>query len=158
MDGRGPRELVQHVQQAGMCIGCGACVGLCPYFKNYKGRTFQVFPCDLETGRCFAHCPKIEVDLDALSRRLRGSVYEGVDLGMYRSIHAARAGDSLPKASFQGGGTVSALVSFALRSGAIVAAVLTDREGPWPDANDQFFQLDKIKAEAHPRGSAGLRL
>ncbi len=129
---KGPRELVRSVQQAGMCIGCGACVDLCPYFKHYKGRTFQVFPCDLESGRCFAHCPKVEVDLDELSRRLRGSGYEGLDLGVYRSMHAARAGDALTPGSFQGGGTVSALTAFALSSGLIDAAVLTDREGAWP--------------------------
>jgi len=129
---QGPRELVRDVQQAGMCIGCGACVDLCPYFKHYKGRTFQVFPCDLESGRCFAHCPKVEVDLDELSRRLRGTGYEGLDLGVVRSMHAARAGASLPAASFQAGGTVSALVAFALGSGLIDAAVLTGREGAWP--------------------------
>ncbi|MCF8061826.1 MAG: Coenzyme F420 hydrogenase/dehydrogenase, beta subunit C-terminal domain [Deltaproteobacteria bacterium] len=129
---KGSRELVQNVLQAGMCIGCGACVELCPYFRHYKGRTLQVFPCDLESGRCFAFCPKIEVDLDALSRRLRGCAYEGLDLGVYRSIRAARAGAALPKASFQGGGTVSALMAFALGSGVTDAAVLTDREGAWP--------------------------
>jgi coenzyme F420 hydrogenase subunit beta len=128
----GSRELVRSVQQAGMCIGCGACVELCPYFKHYKGRTFQVFPCDLESGRCFAHCPKAEVDLDELSRRLRGTGYEGLDLGAVRSVHAARAGAALPGATFQGGGTVSALAAFALGSGLIDAAVLTDREGLWP--------------------------
>jgi coenzyme F420 hydrogenase subunit beta len=129
---RGPRELVRDVQQAGICIGCGACVELCPYFKHYKGRTFQVFPCDLESGRCFAHCPKVEVDLDELSRRLRGTAYEGLDLGVVRSIHAARAGTALPRAAFQGGGTVSALTAYALGSGLIDAAVLTGREGAWP--------------------------
>ncbi len=130
--GGGPRELVENVQQAGLCIGCGACVEFCPYFQQYKGRTLQVFPCDLESGRCFALCPKIEVDLDELSWRLRGCAYKGLDLGVYRCIRAARAGAALPEASFQGGGAVSALMAFALGSGVIDAAVLTDREGPWP--------------------------
>ncbi len=128
----GPRELVKNVQQAGMCIGCGACVGLCPYFRYYNGRTLQVFPCDLETGRCFAHCPKVEVDLDEISQRLRGAAYQGLDLGVYRSIHSARAGKALPRGAFQGGGTTSALMAFALSSGMLDAAVLTDREGLWP--------------------------
>ncbi len=128
----GPRELVKNVQQAGMCIGCGACVGLCPYFKYYNGRTLQVFPCDLETGRCFAYCPKVEVDLDELSQRLRGAVYQGLDLGVYRSIHSARAGNALPRGAFQGGGTTSGLMAFALGKGVIDAAVLTDRDGLWP--------------------------
>ncbi|MBT3226985.1 MAG: 4Fe-4S binding protein [Deltaproteobacteria bacterium] len=29
-----------------LCIGCGMCVNLCPYFKNYKGKTSMVFSCD----------------------------------------------------------------------------------------------------------------
>lgn len=129
----GPQELVQHVQQAGMCISCGACLEICPYFNHYKGRTLQVFPCDLKRGRCYAHCPKIEVDLDKLSRRLRGTTYQGLDLGVYRSILACRAGAQMPKGPYQGGGTASALMAFALASGAIDAAVLTDQKGGWPN-------------------------
>ncbi|MGM0663740.1 MAG: Coenzyme F420 hydrogenase/dehydrogenase, beta subunit C-terminal domain, partial [Thermodesulfobacteriota bacterium] len=52
--------------------------------------------------------------------------------GVYRSIHAARAGKALPRGAFQGGGTTSGLMSFALGSGMIDAAVLTDRDGLWP--------------------------
>jgi len=128
----GPQELVRNVQKAGMCIGCGACVDLCPYFRHYRGKTVQVFPCDLAQGRCFAYCPKIEVDLNELSHRLRGRPYEGLDLGSYRSVHASRAGEAVAGGPFQGGGTVSALMAFALRSGDIEAAVLTDRDGVWP--------------------------
>ncbi len=129
----GPGELVRDVQQAGMCIGCGACVDLCPYFRHHNGRTLQVFSCNLESGRCFAHCPKIEVDLNELSQRLRGRAYQGLDLGAYRSIHASRAGAAMSgPAAFQAGGTVTGLMAFALDSGVIEAAVLTDREGIRP--------------------------
>ncbi|MGD8208696.1 MAG: Coenzyme F420 hydrogenase/dehydrogenase, beta subunit C-terminal domain [Desulfobacterales bacterium] len=129
----GSRKLVQHVQQAGMCISCGACLEICPYFNHYKGQTLQLFPCDLEKGRCYAHCPKIEVDLDELSRRLYGTTYKGLDIGVYRSILAGRAGARMPKGPYQGGGTTSALMAFALASGLIDAAVLTDQKGGWPD-------------------------
>ena len=129
----GSQKLVQHVQQAGMCISCGACLEICPYFTHFKGRTLQVFPCDLAKGRCYAHCPKIEVDLDKLSRRLRGTTYQGLDLGVYRSILACRAGAQMPKGLYQGGGTASALMAFALASGVIDAAVLTDQKEGWPD-------------------------
>jgi len=128
----GPQDLIQDVQETGRCIGCGACVEICPYFKHYRGLTVPVFSCDLEAGRCFAHCPKIETDLNELSQRLRGRSYEGLDLGVYRSLHAARAGAALREHRYQGGGAVSALIAFALRSNAIEAAVLTDREGFWP--------------------------
>ena len=31
----GPNELVEEVLKREFCIGCGACVNLCPYFKSY---------------------------------------------------------------------------------------------------------------------------
>jgi len=128
----GSQELVRHVQQAGLCIGCGACVNICPYFLYHNGQTRQIFTCDIKRGRCHAHCPKIEVDLDEISRRLRGVAYKGYDLGEYRSIMMGRVGTQMPQGQFQGGGATSALIAFALTSGIIDAAILTDREGIWP--------------------------
>jgi coenzyme F420 hydrogenase subunit beta len=128
----GPRELVQDVQKAGLCIGCGACVDICPYFTNHRGKTSQLFPCTLEQGRCFAYCPKVEVDLDALSRFVFGRAYDGSPLGHHREVLAARAGGGLGRSRFQGGGSASAVMAYALKSGVIDAAALTDREGLVP--------------------------
>ena len=128
----GSNELTEDVLNRDLCIGCGACTDLCPYMRNYKGKTTRLFPCDLPQGRCFAHCPKAEVDLDELSRHWRGKAYTGAPLGEYRTILAARAGSRFSKGRFQSGGTVSALMAFALETGVIDAAVLTDREGLIP--------------------------
>ncbi len=125
----GANELVEDVHKGDLCIGCGACVNLCPYFKNYRGKTTMLFPCTLEKGRCFGFCPKAEVDLDELSTRFWNMPYDGRPLGHYREVVAARAGDKIAGEGFQGGGTVSALMTFALQEGHIDAAVLTDRKG-----------------------------
>ena len=122
----GSNELLEDVHKRDLCIGCGACVDICPYFKNYKGKTAQLFPCTLEQGRCYAYCPKAEVDLDALTQRVRGVPYDGSPLGFYREVLAARAGKKLLNGVFQGGGTVSALVTFALQTGLIDAAAHRD--------------------------------
>ncbi len=116
----------------GMCIGCGACVDLCPYFQSYRGKTALLFPCSVESGRCLAYCPKAEVDADGLSQFLFAKPYDGNPLGAWRSIHVSRAGDKVKKQPFQSGGTVSALMYFALRSKRIDGAVLTGREGLLP--------------------------
>jgi len=127
----GSNELARDVQQAGYCIGCGACVELCPYFRNHRGHTARLFACSLEQGRCHAHCPKTEVDLEELSSALYGEKYEGTPLGHYRSILAARATGKVA-GPFQGGGTVSALATYALESKLIDAAILTGADGMRP--------------------------
>ncbi|MBI5443151.1 MAG: Coenzyme F420 hydrogenase/dehydrogenase, beta subunit C-terminal domain [Deltaproteobacteria bacterium] len=125
----GPNELVEDVVKQGLCTGCGACVGLCPYFVNHKGKTSQLFACTVSQGRCHAHCPRAEVDLDELSHRAHGEAYGGAPLGHYREAAIAKAGDKVPRGRFQTGGTVSALLSWALASGRIDAAVLTGGDG-----------------------------
>jgi coenzyme F420 hydrogenase subunit beta len=124
----GPKELLEDVYQKDLCVGCGACVELCPYFRSHKGRTAMLFPCDLAEGRCYAHCPKAEVDLDALAERWWGKAYEGDPLGPLLAVLKARAGRNAPAGHYQAGGTVSSLITFGLEQGFIDAAVLTDRQ------------------------------
>ena len=130
----GPNELLQDVINKKLCIGCGACIHLCPYFRSYRGRTAMIFPCTKSEGRCWAYCPKVEVDLDALSQNCFGGPYTKDALGYYRSIHMSRAGSKakIKKGAVQAGGTVSALMSFALAKGLLDAAVLTGKEGLLP--------------------------
>ncbi len=128
----GSVELLEDVHKRELCIGCGACVDLCPYFKNYKGKTSQLFPCTLEQGRCFAYCPKAEVDLNELTHKIWCVDYDGSPLGPYRKVLASRAGRQMGKGAFQAGGTVTALMAFALKNRLIDAAALTDRDGLTP--------------------------
>jgi len=130
----GSKELIEDVHQRDLCIGCGACVDLCPYFKNFKGKTAQLFPCTLTQGRCYAYCPKAEVDLNDLTRKTRGVAYDGSPLGIYRTVLAARAGNKMPVGGVQGGGTVTALMTYAMQNGVIDAAALTDRQALTPIA------------------------
>ena len=132
MKRRGSAELDAAVIQKGRCIGCGACIHLCPYFRSYRGKTALLFQCTVGEGRCFAYCPKIEVDLDGISRFLHGKTYDGSPLGNYRKILVSRAGEKMKAGAFQAGGTVSALLDFALRRKVIPGAVVTGRQGLLP--------------------------
>jgi coenzyme F420 hydrogenase subunit beta len=125
----GSNELAADVQTVDLCVGCGACVDLCPYFKTYLGKTARLFTCDLGKGRCYAYCPKAEVDLGELAQAFWNSPYEGVPLGRYRRLVASRAGEKAPRGNFQGGGSVSAIIADALAGGSMEAAVLTGRDG-----------------------------
>ena len=128
----GPEELLKDVHERNLCIGCGACVDLCPYFKSHKGKTAMLFPCDLTQGRCYAHCPKAEVDFDDLANTMFGKPYDGSPLGNYRQIIAGQAGEKMSRGCFQAGGVVSAIMALALKSDMIDASTLTDREGLIP--------------------------
>lgn len=128
----GPNELTENVLDSGFCIGCGACVNLCPYFQTYMGKTVMLFPCTKDTGRCHAFCPKAEVNLEELSRTFSGTPYPEDPIGSRLSIHMAKAGDAAEPGNFQDGGTVSALIQFALETGRIDSAVLTGRNGMVP--------------------------
>lgn len=128
----GPAELSNDVLEPGLCTGCGACVNLCPYFGTRRGKTAMLFACDLSRGRCHAFCPKTEVDLDRLSMARDGTFYRSSPAGEYRQILMARAGKAVPQGDFQDGGSVSALVMYALESSILDAAVLTGREGMVP--------------------------
>jgi coenzyme F420 hydrogenase subunit beta len=151
----GANELSGDVQKVGLCIGCGACVYLCPYFRNHKGRTVQLFSCNLTQGRCHAACPKTEVDLDELARAHWGRSYQGTPVGWYEEALAARAGKGMAPGTYQGGGTVSALLLEAMNQGLIEAAVLTgsNEKGPLPllaESADEIIACASSKFGATP--------
>ncbi|MCF8033034.1 MAG: Coenzyme F420 hydrogenase/dehydrogenase, beta subunit C-terminal domain [Desulfarculaceae bacterium] len=150
---QGPRDLVEQVQEAGLCIGCGSCVELCPYFRSHNGKTVVLHDCDLEQGRCHAWCPKAELDLEELSQALWGKPYRFTGVGPHLALTAAKAGPALGEGAFQSGGTVSALLAAALDQGMIQGAVLTGREGlePLPTL---ARSLDEIKACAGSKFTA----
>ncbi len=128
----GPARLAEEVLARGLCINCGACVSLCPYFRSHRGRIAMMFPCERESGRCHAYCPKTEVDLEAASRFVHGTGYPGHGIGQYREIAASRAAAPNEDSPVQSGGTVTALIAGMLEAGAIDAAVLTGRDGILP--------------------------
>ena len=156
---RGQKELQGLVLDANLCTGCGACMGLCPYFRFYKGKTVTLFPCTLTQGRCFAYCPKVEVNLDNLSEKFFGRPYDGSPLGSYQTVMISRAHNEVGGAAFQAGGTVSAIISFALKKGYLDGAVLTDRDGLLPVPRfitnpDEVFSCASSKYSAAPTLSA----
>lgn len=129
----GSSELFEDIHKKDLCVDCGACVGLCPYFVSHNGKIARLFPCTLPQGRCYAHCPKTQLDLNELSTWMFNEPYDLSPLGHFRNIVKSKAGPAMAgKALFQNGGTVSALTSFALREGQIQAAALTSRDGLTP--------------------------
>ena len=125
---KGPQELQREVADRKLCARCGACLGMCPYRATHECRIVVLDECNLSQGRCYAFCPRASVDLDELSQTVFGVPHADDELGVHQEIVMARAGNDATRTSAQHGGTVSALMSFALREGLIDSAVLTSSD------------------------------
>jgi len=127
-DNKGLQALEEQVLGKDLCTLCGACASLCPYLRPVQGKIAKMHDCNLVEGRCFDYCPRTEVDMDRLHKKVFGQGYQDIELGPMKQILMARATDSGVRAKAQTGGAVSALMSFALREGIIDATVLTQRD------------------------------
>ena len=120
--------LKKEVLESGLCTGCGACVGLCPYQVIYHDRTVQLHPCDLENGKCFDYCPRTSIDL----KGLRNLFFDPADLtpeiGALKGYYFSRATDPELCKDSQHGGTVTALMELALLEGWIDSAIISGRD------------------------------
>jgi coenzyme F420 hydrogenase subunit beta len=126
----GQKELKAQVQDAGLCTGCGACVNLCPYQVFYRDRTIVLNACDIESGRCYAFCPRTPVDLESMRRRFFDVADNTDEIGPVKAFYIVRAVKADHRRKAQHGGVVSALMSLALQDGLIDTAIVAEhREG-----------------------------
>ena len=117
------------VLRPGLCTGCGACQGLCPYWDSVDGRTVCFFDCERTDGRCQRFCPRMPTDLDALRKQFFPEDAVLPEIGPFRGLYLARAADPAIRANAQHGGSMTALVELALKEGFLDAAVLTRSRG-----------------------------
>ncbi len=117
------------VIRPGLCTGCGACQGLCPYWGSAEGRTVCYFDCERKDGRCQQFCPRMPTDLNALQSRFFPTETILPEIGPFLGLYRTRAAESGIRRGAQHGGTMTALVELALQEGFIDAAVLTRSRG-----------------------------
>lgn len=117
------------VLRPGLCTGCGACQGLCPYWGSVNGRTVCFFDCERADGRCQRFCPRMPTDLDALRKTFFPAETILPEIGPFLGLYLTRAADPSIRAGAQHGGSVTALLELALKEGLLDAAVLTRSQG-----------------------------
>lgn len=117
------------VIRPGLCTGCGACQGMCPYWDSVDGRTICYFDCERKDGRCQRFCPRMPTDLEALREQFFPQEDVLPEIGPFRGLYLTRAADGAVRSGAQHGGTMTALVALALAEGFIDAAVLTRSRG-----------------------------
>ena len=125
---QGCQQLRADVIDKGLCALCGACVGMCPYLVAHRGRVVALDDCAVEQGRCHAFCPRVATDLDAASDAVFGAPFDAGPIGRVAEVVMARAASGDVRSKAQYGGTVSALVAFAIERGFIDSAVLTSSD------------------------------
>ena len=117
------------VLRPGLCTGCGACQGLCPYWGSVDGRTVCFFDCERADGRCQRFCPRMPTDLDVLRKQFFPEDTILPEIGPFLGLYLTRAADESIRSKAQHGGSMTALVELALKEGFIDAAVLARSQG-----------------------------
>ncbi|MFH1087315.1 MAG: Coenzyme F420 hydrogenase/dehydrogenase, beta subunit C-terminal domain [Chloroflexota bacterium] len=136
----------EHVREKGLCLDdglctmCGLCVAICPT-KNID----VVYPANEpelswgdrcnDCGLCYQVCPGKDIPLRELDRLVFGRERDAQRdiLGMFRTCYQSHALDGEVRAMAASGGSVSALLAYALDSGRIDAAPMAAADGaiPW---------------------------
>ena len=122
------KVLKKDVLESGLCTGCGACVGLCPYQVIYNDRTVQLHTCDLENGKCYDFCPRTSTNLNDLRKMFFDSVDLMPETGALKDYYFSRATNQQLREDAQHGGTVTALMELALNEGLIDSAIISARD------------------------------
>ena len=120
--------LKRYVLDEGLCTGCGACAGLCPYQVIYHDRTIQLHQCDLENGKCYAFCPRTATDFAALKELLFETDDLTPEIGAVKGYYFSQATDPELRKIAQHGATVTALLELALAEGLIDSAIVSTRD------------------------------
>jgi coenzyme F420 hydrogenase subunit beta len=109
------------------CIGCGACVLVCPFgcLEYFEQKPKLVKKCEV-CGICPRVCPRYEWSWSDLEKLVFGRERKpDEDFGIYQRLVFTQTTDKDIMPSCQDGGVVTTLISFALKNGIIDGALLS---------------------------------
>ncbi|MDH5783065.1 MAG: Coenzyme F420 hydrogenase/dehydrogenase, beta subunit C-terminal domain [Candidatus Bathyarchaeota archaeon] len=109
------------------CMGCGACVIVCPFgcLEYLEQKPKLVKNCEV-CGICPRVCPRYEWSRSDLEKLVFGRERKpNEDFGVYQRLVLAQTTDKDVMLSCQDGGVVTTLVTFALKNGIIDGALLS---------------------------------
>lgn len=128
-------SLEKSVIAAGKCVGCGACVIVCPFncLEYTEGKPRLVKECK-NCGICAQVCPQYEWSWSKAEDFVFGRERKfEEEFGVYRRLVVAKAKNDKLLKTCQDGGVVTTLLLFALENGLIDSAVVsrTSQEKPF---------------------------
>jgi coenzyme F420 hydrogenase subunit beta len=109
------------------CMGCGACVIVCPFacLEYAEEKPRLVKKCE-KCGICARVCPRFEWQPIIMDRFVFGRERKPEEVfGIYRRMTVAQASNEELRRKCQDGGVVTALLKFALEKGIVEAAVVS---------------------------------
>ncbi|MCB2193371.1 MAG: Coenzyme F420 hydrogenase/dehydrogenase, beta subunit C-terminal domain [Deltaproteobacteria bacterium] len=112
----GLQSLLAEVINPGLCVACGACLGLCPHLIFMDGQVAAPDACGLNSGRCWSFCPVAQRESLPESQGPIGPV-----LGAWQGRATAKDLEG----RVQYGGVVSELLALALEQSMVGEAVVT---------------------------------
>jgi len=124
----GQCQLIDKVINKGICVTCGACVGLCPYFDYFDGRVVVMDRCTSDTWRCLQICPRADYDETSLDKIIKKQDQIS-EIGSFKKIFMARSSQEEISKMAQYGGVVSTLLIYAIEKGFIESAIMTAKGG-----------------------------
>ena len=136
-------SLGKEVVLAEECVGCAACVAVCPFgCLEYVNETpVEVEECKI-CGICAQVCPRYELPRSALEEFTFGRERNpDEEFGVYRRIVVAQANDKEVLKVCQDGGVVSTLLTYAFHNGIIEGAALSGTNEDTP-----FHPVPKLVA------------
>ncbi len=147
--------LEENVIKAGICVGCGACVVVCPFncLEYREDHPELVLECK-KCGICLRVCPSYSFSLPELERMVFGRVRNPEEeFGVKRRLVIARTTSDKVRNVGQDGGVVTTLLLTALDNGIIEAAAVSSTEEDRP-----FYPIPKlVTTEEELLTSAGTR-
>ena len=120
-------SLARSVVEVGKCLGCGACVAVCPFncLEYRKGKPILVKECKV-CGICPQVCPIYEWSWSQTENSVFGRERRAEEeFGVYRRLVVAQAKDDTILKACQDGGVVTALLLSALKDGLIDTAIVS---------------------------------
>jgi len=122
---------IEDIVNAGLCTGCGTCVGVCPtsaieiieHDDRYIPKLNKK-KCN-QCGICFEVCPGHSVDFKRLNLMIFNRESQDILMGNYINCYIGNAIDPNIRYNSASGGLVTALLIFAIEEGIIDGALVT---------------------------------
>jgi coenzyme F420 hydrogenase subunit beta len=142
-------KTIEETIDAGLCTGCGTCVGVCPNsaIRMMKIRSVYIPVLNKKEcsgcGICFRVCPGYSVDLEKLNSTIFGKKQEESLLGNYVECYLGHSTDLNIRYNSTSGGLVSELLIFALNEGLIDGALVIKMSDSNPLEPEVFIAKTK---------------